>query len=52
MAPQAPAFFIPHGLFVGRQNERQLLLTAGGAYWTSAEIIPITADLTSEDLIG
>jgi hypothetical protein len=73
----------PLSLFVGRQNERKLLLTAiGGSrssrqavagrpgigkttlvqavkadalaagYWTSAEIIPITADLTSEDLIG
>ena len=73
----------PLSLFVGRQNERQRLLTAiGGSrssrqavagrpgigkttlvqavkadalaagYWASAEIIPITADLTSEDLIG
>jgi hypothetical protein len=73
----------PLRLFVGRQNERQRLLSAiGGSrssrqavagrpgigkttlvqavkadalaagYWTSAEIIPITADLASDDLIG
>jgi hypothetical protein len=73
----------PLSLFVGRQNERQRLLSAiGGSrssrqavagrpgigkttlvqavkadalaagYWTSAEIIPITADLASEELIG
>ncbi|MCP9884245.1 ATP-binding protein [Synechococcus sp. ATX 2A4] len=73
----------PLSLFVGRQTERQRLLSAiGGSrssrqavagrpgigkttlvqavkadalaagYWTSADIIPITADLTSENLIG
>lgn len=73
----------PLSLFVGRQQERQLLLAAiGGSrssrqavagrpgigkttlvqavkadalaagYWTTAEIIPITAELTSEELIG
>ncbi|TVS07369.1 MAG: hypothetical protein EA413_01225 [Cyanobium sp. PLM2.Bin73] len=73
----------PLSLFVGRERERQLLLTTiGGSrssrqavagrpgigkttlvqavkadalaagYWTSAEIIPVTAEGSSEDLLG